>query len=194
MFENRDFPGGPVVKTSPSNAGGEGLIPGRGAKIPHALQPKNQNIKKQKQYRNKLKTLKKIFLKKIVANMKFPFINMRHSFLKLISWRVHFDQNKCVSYMCEKLRNCKYYQFWLNVWFACENIFLLSALCIPKWTIVLKYTEVIRTPFKESKMPSWVKSCLKSWLFFRIVFSWIFSFRDKYDLDKLNQATYQGEK
>ena len=35
-----DFPGGPVVKTSPSNAGGAGLIPGRGAKIPRALWPK----------------------------------------------------------------------------------------------------------------------------------------------------------
>ena len=33
-----DFPGGPVVKTSPSNAGGMGW----GAKISHASQPKNQ--------------------------------------------------------------------------------------------------------------------------------------------------------
>ena len=51
----RDFPGGPVVKTSPSNAGGAGSIPGWGTKIPHALGPKkkNQNIKKQKQYCNK---------------------------------------------------------------------------------------------------------------------------------------------
>ena len=32
-----DFPGGPVGKTSPSNSGGVGLIPGWGAKIPHAL-------------------------------------------------------------------------------------------------------------------------------------------------------------
>ena len=47
-----DFPGGPVVKTSPSNAGGAGSIPGRGAKIPHVLQPKSQNIK-QKQCCNK---------------------------------------------------------------------------------------------------------------------------------------------
>ena len=31
---DRDFPGGPVVKTSPSNAGGAGWIPGRGAKMP----------------------------------------------------------------------------------------------------------------------------------------------------------------
>ena len=46
-----DFPGGPVVKTSPSNAGGVGSIPGRGDKIPHALRPEKQNIK-QKQYCN----------------------------------------------------------------------------------------------------------------------------------------------
>ena len=47
-----DFPGGPVVKTLPFNAGGAGSIPDWGAKIPHALRPKNQNIK-QKQYCNK---------------------------------------------------------------------------------------------------------------------------------------------
>ena len=35
-----DFPGGPVVKTSPSNEGGAGSIPGQGAKIPHASWPK----------------------------------------------------------------------------------------------------------------------------------------------------------
>ena len=36
-----NFPGGPVVKTSPSNAGGAGLIPGLGTIIPHASWPKN---------------------------------------------------------------------------------------------------------------------------------------------------------
>ena len=41
-----------MVKTSPSSAGGMGLIPSQGAKIPHASWPKNQNIK-QKQYCNK---------------------------------------------------------------------------------------------------------------------------------------------
>ena len=45
-----DFPGGPVVKTSPPNAGSASSIPGRGAKIPHASWPKNI---KQKQYCNK---------------------------------------------------------------------------------------------------------------------------------------------
>ena len=41
----RDFPHGPMIKTSPSNAGDMGLIPDRGAKIPHVLGPKYQNIK-----------------------------------------------------------------------------------------------------------------------------------------------------
>ena len=47
----RDFPGSPVVGTSPSKVGGGGSIPGQGAKIPHALQEKSQKIK-QKQYCN----------------------------------------------------------------------------------------------------------------------------------------------
>ena len=33
----KDFPGGPVVKNPPSNAGDVGLIPGWGTKIPHAM-------------------------------------------------------------------------------------------------------------------------------------------------------------
>ena len=47
-----DFPGSPVVKTSPCNAEGAGSIPGQGAKIPHASGPKKQNIRS-KQYCNK---------------------------------------------------------------------------------------------------------------------------------------------
>ena len=43
--KSQDFPGGPVVKTSPFNAGGAGLIPSQGAKISHALQPKNPKHK-----------------------------------------------------------------------------------------------------------------------------------------------------
>ena len=54
----RDFPGGPVVKTLPSNAETEGLIPGQGTKILQALWPKKkkkkyQKHKKQKQCYNK---------------------------------------------------------------------------------------------------------------------------------------------
>ena len=33
----RDFPGGPVVKSPPPNAGDAGSIPGLGTKIPHAV-------------------------------------------------------------------------------------------------------------------------------------------------------------
>jgi len=40
--EVRDFPGGPVVKTLPSNAEGVGSIPGWAAKIPHASQTKTK--------------------------------------------------------------------------------------------------------------------------------------------------------
>ena len=69
----RDFPGGSVVKTSPSSAGGVGSIPGQGAEIPCASWPKNQNIK-QKQYCNKFnKDFKKSFLvhiKKIFKKIK----------------------------------------------------------------------------------------------------------------------------
>ena len=50
----RDVPGSSEVMTWPSNAGGEVLIPGQGAKIPHDSRPKNQKVK-QKQYCNKFK-------------------------------------------------------------------------------------------------------------------------------------------
>ena len=49
---HRDSTGSLVVKTSPSNAEGAGLIPGWGAETPHASRPKKQNIK-QEQYCNK---------------------------------------------------------------------------------------------------------------------------------------------
>ena len=51
----RDFSAGPVIKISSSNTGDAGLIPGQGAKIPHASWPKTQNIK-QKQHFNKFNT------------------------------------------------------------------------------------------------------------------------------------------
>ena len=34
----RDFPGGPVVKNPPCNAGDVGSIPGQGTKIPHTAE------------------------------------------------------------------------------------------------------------------------------------------------------------
>ena len=36
-----DFPGSPVVKNLPSNAGDVGSIPGQGTKIPHAAGQRN---------------------------------------------------------------------------------------------------------------------------------------------------------
>ena len=48
-----DFPGGPVVMTLPSIVGGEGSIPGWGAKIHMPPSEKQINIKKP-QYYNKL--------------------------------------------------------------------------------------------------------------------------------------------
>ena len=47
-----DLPGGPVVETSPSNAGCVGSIPDLGAKLPYVSWPKKQNLK-EKQYCNK---------------------------------------------------------------------------------------------------------------------------------------------
>ena len=61
-----DFPGGPMVKTSPSNMGAAGSIPGWEVKSPHASRPKKRkrNIK-QKQYCNKFnKDFKIIHIKK----------------------------------------------------------------------------------------------------------------------------------
>ena len=49
-----DFPGGPVVRTLPSNAGSVGSTPGQGTKIPHASGLRNQNTK-QKCYCNTFK-------------------------------------------------------------------------------------------------------------------------------------------
>ena len=54
-----DFPDGPVIKTSSPNAGGECLIPGQGAKIPHTSWAENQDME-QKQHCDKFnKDLKK---------------------------------------------------------------------------------------------------------------------------------------
>ena len=46
-----DFLGSLAVETLPSNTGDAGLIPGQEAKISHASQPNNRNIK-QKQYKD----------------------------------------------------------------------------------------------------------------------------------------------
>ena len=45
-----DFPGGPVVKTSPSNTGGMGSVPCQGAKIPHASRRKTKILNKSNKF------------------------------------------------------------------------------------------------------------------------------------------------
>ena len=58
-----------MVKTLPFSVGGVGSIPGLGTKIPHASQPKKQNIT-QKQYCNKFnKDFKMIHIKKNLKNL-----------------------------------------------------------------------------------------------------------------------------
>ena len=42
---SRDFPGGPVVRTSSANTGVAGSIAGQGPKIPHASGPKKTKHK-----------------------------------------------------------------------------------------------------------------------------------------------------
>ena len=42
MHTSGDFPGGPVVETSSSSAGGAGSIPDGRAKIPHVPRPKKK--------------------------------------------------------------------------------------------------------------------------------------------------------
>ena len=70
----RDFSGGPVVKTSPSNAGSAGSIPSQEAKIPHFSWPKKkktQNIKNRSNIvTNLIKTLKTVLMKNLKKKKK----------------------------------------------------------------------------------------------------------------------------
>ena len=45
-FNSQDFPGGPVVETCTSTAGGMGLIPGQGTKILHGMWGNQKKKKK----------------------------------------------------------------------------------------------------------------------------------------------------
>ena len=53
-----NFPGGPMVKTLPSNTRDVGSTPGWGTKIPHALKPKIQNRNSSNTVTNSIKTIK----------------------------------------------------------------------------------------------------------------------------------------
>ena len=56
----RDLPGGPVVRTSPSNVGGADLIPGWGAKTSHVSRTKKKTKTSNRSniIENPIKTLK----------------------------------------------------------------------------------------------------------------------------------------
>ena len=61
-----------MVKTSSSNAGSAGSIPGWGAKIPHASRPKDQNIKSRSNIVTTLiKTLKVVHIKKKILKKNY---------------------------------------------------------------------------------------------------------------------------
>ena len=81
-----NFPGGPVVKTSLFNARRVGLVPGQGARIPHTLWQRNQNIK-QKQHCNEFnEDLRMVHIKKkkkrekLKKNLTMDLVKMRFKF------------------------------------------------------------------------------------------------------------------
>ena len=64
ISQYKDFPGGLVVRTLPSNAGSTGFISTQGAKTHmSALWPKNWNIKRSNIVRNSIKTFKMVHIK-----------------------------------------------------------------------------------------------------------------------------------
>ena len=67
----RNFPGHPGIKTSPSNAGAAGSIPGQGAKILHALWQKTKKQKRSNIVTNSIRTVKMILIKKIFKKLIF---------------------------------------------------------------------------------------------------------------------------
>ena len=76
---SEDFPGGPVVKTSPSRVGVTGSIPGQGANLPHASWPENQSIKNRNNIvTNSITTLKMVHIFLNLKKKKRPFISCSH--------------------------------------------------------------------------------------------------------------------
>ena len=85
-----------MVKTLPSNAGGASSIPGQGGKIPHALWPKNENIK-QKQYCKKFnKDFKNsLYKKKSLKLRKEAPYQITHSLLSPEIYMLGFTAVNC---------------------------------------------------------------------------------------------------
>ena len=88
-----DFPDSPVVETLPLHTGSKGSIPSQRAKIPHASQSENQNIK-QKEYCNKFnEDLKKWSTSKKVLRNVFDGNKINLFILKI---QVHFWMNQII--------------------------------------------------------------------------------------------------
>ena len=63
-YWNRDFPGGPLLKTSPFNAGDAGSISAHGIKISYALWLKTKTLNRNNIVTHSIKTLKMVHIKK----------------------------------------------------------------------------------------------------------------------------------
>ena len=67
-----DFPGQPEIKALPFNSGDPSLIPGQGAKISHASQPKKPKHKQKQYCKHSIKMLKTVHIKKQNKNTPMP--------------------------------------------------------------------------------------------------------------------------
>ena len=90
-----------VVKTLPSNAGGASSIPGWGAKILHASQPKNQSIRQEQYCKNSIRTLKMVHIKKSLRNK-----NGREKINSMPMMQVNFCCCCSVTKSCRTLLFC----------------------------------------------------------------------------------------
>lgn len=92
-----------MVKISSSNAGGVGSVPSWGAKIPHDLWPKSQNVK-QKQYYNKFsKDFKNVHIKNLKKNNDlsnslntplFSFVNLKGKQNETEKYLIEWEKKK----------------------------------------------------------------------------------------------------
>ena len=83
-----DFPGGPMLKTLPSNVEGASLIPGSGAKIPHASRQKNKIQNRSHLVTNPIKIFKMIHSqkrKKKIFKKRKAIVTIRKSSKKIIT-------------------------------------------------------------------------------------------------------------
>ena len=90
-----------------------GSIPGRGAKIPHASRPKNQNIKKKKRSNivtDSIKTLKMVHIKKKILK---NFILVDQIVKILFFWAIYFDALCPLKMVSDSTHNNKDVFLWL---------------------------------------------------------------------------------